>query len=280
MQKNDVPNRRRFLKQIGISAGIGSGLRGAEGPRLVENPRGGFRFLRGIAPYSSAVIALKGFEVVHVTFGAPPPFVKGFEVIDHYLKDQGRPPQALCGIELRSPRPFTFEGFGEFNQSYQKMLAERGLLVEGLNPVARSNVAPAFEPPSEVVMYGFSYAGSTASLRPTFLVAGSGELTGERLDARDIAARGNVSPEGLRQKADLVMGIMEQRLHGLGAEWSQVTAIDVYTVHDIFPLMQKLLLLRLGPSGIHGIHWYFARPPIRQIEFEMDLRGCARELVI
>jgi hypothetical protein len=280
MQYADTPNRRRILRTFSIGVGITAVLTSAEGPGFVENPRGGFRFLRGIAPYSSAVMPLEGFEIVHVTFGAPPPFVRGFEVIDRYLRDQGRPPQALCGVELRSPRPFTFAGFAEFNQGYQKMLIQRDLLVGGFNPVARSNVAPEIEPPSEVVMYGFSYAGSTPSLRPTFVVAGSGELTENRLDPRDIVARGDVSPDGLQRKAALVLGIMEQRLRVLGAEWSHVTAIDVYTIHDIFPLLRKLLLPRLGASAVHGLHWYFARPPIQEIEFEMDLRGCARELII
>jgi len=59
-----------------------------------------------------------------------------------------------------------------------------------------------------------------------------------------------------------------------------VTAVEVYTVHSISGLMRDLLLPRIGGAGIHGIRWHFARPPIEEIEFEMDVRGCGRELVL
>jgi hypothetical protein len=44
--------------------------------------------------------------------------------------------------------------------------------------------------------------------------------------------------------------------------------------------MKDLLIPRAGAATLHGIDWHFARPPIREIEFEMDVRGCARELVL
>ena len=129
-------------------------------------------------------------------------------------------------------------------------------------------------------MYGFTYTAPSRDPGPSFVVAGGGELSGERLDANDIVRRGDVSESGLRAKAEQVMGLMEQRLHGLGGNWANVTATDVYTIHNIFPLVQKLLLARMGPAGIHGVRWHFTRPPIQEIEFEMDLRGCRRELVL
>ena len=247
---------------------------------LVENTKGGFRFLRGIAPYSSGAAALAGYEVVHATLVPALPYRKGFETIDRHFKEEGRPPEALCGIELRSPRPFTFAGFNEFNQSYLEMLQKRGILAGGLNPVARTNVAPEINPPAEVLLYGFSYTVPSRAAGVTFVVAGAGELKGERLDPRDIVRRGDLSQGGLRDKADQVLRLMEQRLQGLGAAWAGVTAVGVYTVHDIFPLMQKLLVPRLDAAGIHGVRWYFARPPIEEIEFEMDLRGCLKEVVV
>lgn len=273
-------SRREVLRQGAASAGIASGLNRAVRAVLAEDSKGNYRFLRGIAPYSSGAVADKGFEVVHVTLAHAPPYRKGFEAVDRHLKQQGRPPQALCGIELRSPRPFTFSGFNEFNQPYVELLKERNLLLDGLNPVARTNVAPELGPPSEVALYGFSYTAPATAARRTFVVAGAGELTGERLDARDIVRLGDVSPAGLRAKASHVLGLMEQRLRGLGVEWRHVTVVGVYTVHSISGLMRDLLLPRIGEAAIHGIRWHFARPPIEEIEFEMDLRGCARELVL
>ena len=247
---------------------------------LVNNTKGGFGFLRGIAPYSSGAAALTGYEVVHATLSPPRPYRKGFEALDHHLAQEGRPPEALCGIELRSPRPFTFAGFNQFNQSYLEMLEKRGILAGGLNPVARTNVAPEIEPPAEVLLYGFSYTVPSRAAAVTFVVAGAGELKGERLDPLDIVRRGDLSEEGLRDKAAEVLRWMDERLRGLGAAWAGVTAVEVYTVHDIFPLMRNLLVPRLGAAGIHGLRWHFARPPIEEIEFEMDVRGCLREVMV
>ena len=42
-------------------------------PRVTLNPKGGYRFLPGIEPYSSGVIAEPGFEIVHVTLSSPVP---------------------------------------------------------------------------------------------------------------------------------------------------------------------------------------------------------------
>jgi len=35
----------------------------------------------------------------------------------------------------------------------------------------------------------------------------------------------------------------------------------------------------MGTGQHAGVTWHFTRPPIVSIEFEMDLRGCAREMV-
>ena len=40
---------------------------------------------------------------------------------------------------------------------------------------------------------------------------------------------GDTSSEAMIEKASFVMDLMETRLHGLGADWSEVTAVDIYT---------------------------------------------------
>ena len=54
--------------------------------QLVENLRGNYRFLTGIAPYSSGVAADDGYEIIHATLAEPVPYRKGFNVIDDHLK--------------------------------------------------------------------------------------------------------------------------------------------------------------------------------------------------
>lgn len=108
---------------------------------------GGYRFLPGIAPFSSGAVAMPGFEVVHATLRAPMPWRDGFALIDRHLREQSRPRGALCAIELRSPAPFSFGGFDEFNAGYQALLKDWNLLVDGENPIARTNVAPVVGAP-------------------------------------------------------------------------------------------------------------------------------------
>ena len=246
--------------------------------RMRDVPTGQYRFLPGIAPYSSGVVALPGHEVIHVTLRAPVPWREGFARIERHLSDERRPRAALCAIALRSPKPFTFEGFAEFNAGYRAMLEAWGLLIDGANPIARTNVAPLVGAPKEPSLYGFAYTQPGTTPRPTFVVAGSGEVV--ELAAERIVRRGETSPGAIREKATFVMGVMQTRLHGLGAEWSDVTAIDVYTPHPVEPFIRDVILGTAGPAAIHGVRWHPSHPPIVGLEYEMDLRGVARELFL
>jgi hypothetical protein len=249
---------------------------------LVENPRGNYSFLPAIGAFSSGAVAMPGYEVVRVVLAAPVPYRSGLAGIDRFLLAQGRPPQALCGIELRSPRPMTFEEFAAFNREYFAELKQRDIAVDGVNPVARTNVVPALEPPAEGSLYAFSYTTPAQNSPLTFVVAGGGDrvVKGEKPDSTDMIRHGDVSAEGMQEKVSFVLGLMETRLAALGADWPQVTAVSVYTVQNIFPLLTSLLLPRLGPAKIHGLRWHFVRPPVQGMEFEMDLSGSRRMLVL
>ena len=80
---------------------------------LVPYPKGNYSFLRGIAPYSAGARADAGYEVVHVRLQRPIALNAGFTLVKQHLAANGRPVNALCGMELRSPRPFTFQGFSD-----------------------------------------------------------------------------------------------------------------------------------------------------------------------
>ena len=247
---------------------------------LRDAPAGGYRFMPGISAFSCGVVANPGWEIVRARFLTPPPWRDGFAAIDRHLREAGRPRAALCGIELRSPTPFTFDGFDDFNEGYRGLLAEWNILVNEDNPIPRTNVAPLVGAPREPVLYAFSYtvAGSTAA--PTFVVAGAGELR-ERVRGPDgIVRRGDTSPDGMREKARFVMGIMQARLHTLGGSWDRVLAIDIYTAHPVHDVVQHEILPVVGPAAVRGVHWYPSRPPVQGLEYEMDLRGARRELTL
>jgi hypothetical protein len=82
----------------------------------------------------------------------------------------------------------------------------------------------------------------------------------------------------MREKAAYVLGVMRDRLHGLGGDWAEVTAINVYTKHPIEPYLADVILRQVGPAAIHGVTWHLSAPPIIEIEFEMDMRGVARRV--
>jgi hypothetical protein len=248
---------------------------------LVDHPVGNYRFLPGIAPYSCGVVSSPGYEIVHVTFQQLVAYQRGLAVIQNFLQAQGRPLAALCAIELRSPKPFTFAGFSEFNAEYAAILESWGIFVEGVNPVARTNVAPVLQAPKEPSLYGFSFTlASLPELPPTFVVAGAGELPEGVLCREGIVALGDTSEAGLKIKSRFVMDLMESRLQGLGVDWPAVSTIDVYTAHSLTPLIAEIVLGRVGAASLHGATWHFSQPPIAEIEYEMDLRGTRTDLRI
>jgi hypothetical protein len=240
--------------------------------------QGDYRYLPGIAPYSSGVVADPGWQVVHATLRAPRPYREGFGLIERQLRAEGRPRAALCAIELRIPAPLSFEGFAAFNEGYRALLTEWGLLIDGENPIARTNVAPVVGAPPEPSLYGFAYTVPGDAGRPTFVVAGSGELRDRALAEAGIVRAGAASPEAMREKAAWVMEVMAQRLAGLGAGWGDVTAVSIYTPRPVEPFLAETVLGRLGPAAAHGVRWFLSRPPITGLEYEMDLRGVPREV--
>ncbi|MGQ9585839.1 MAG: 2-amino-5-chloromuconate deaminase CnbZ [Anaerolineae bacterium] len=247
---------------------------------LLDNPKGNYCFLAGIAPYSSGVVAMPGYEIVHATFQHPLPYRQGFEWIHQHLTTLGRPRAALCAIELRLPAPLSFAGFAEFNQGYQALLEKWDLLVEGQNPVARTNVAPVIEPPAEPSLYAYSFTipTGTGKISPTFVIAGAGELTGSALSPQAVVRAGETTAEAMQEKAAHVLRTMQARLHSLGRTWSDVTTVDIYTAHPIHSFLASEILQNIGPTAIHGVHWFLSRPPIADLEFEMDLRGVRKEV--
>lgn len=247
--------------------------------QLLDHPIGNYRFYTGIAPYSAGVVAVPGYEVVRVTLQQPIPYQQGFSLIEQQLSGLGRPRQALCAIELRLPAPRSFTGFIDFNRDYRAILAKWEILVGDENPVARTNIAPAFAPPPEPSLYAFSYTVPSTTQQPTFIVAGAGDLNDQANLTSDAVVRpGESSAHALREKADMVMSVMEQRLHGLKMTWASVTAVTVYTVYPVRPLLVDGILRKIGPAATHGVNWFYSHPPIADLAFEMDLRGIRQEI--
>ena len=248
---------------------------------LIAQPKGHYHFLQGIDPYSCGVVADPGYEIVHVTLAEPLPWRAGFDRIDDHLASIGCDRQALCAIELRSPAPFDMQGFIDFNQQYCAVLREWDLYLGDLNPLARTNVAPFHDPPPTPSLHAFSHIVPNDQInRKTLIVAGAGELREGILVEEGILHPGDTSPAAMREKASYVMQVMEQRLAGLGGSWELINATDVYTIYPLDGILEEILLPPLGPARRHGIRWHYTRPPVVDIDFEMDLHGVVSEQIL
>ena len=116
-------------------------------------------------------------------------------------------------------------------------------------------------------------------LAPNFVISGSGEVSqrgGSYLD--HTVARGDTSPAGMRAKAICVIEEIERRMAGLGVGWADTTDSQVYTVFDVHSYMAEDLVKR-GP-GARGFAWHFCRPPLVELEFELDCRGVESERML
>lgn len=243
-------------------------------------PDGGYRFVRGVFQYSAGVAAEHGFEIERVRFFRPLPLREGFRAIEARLKARGRPVTALCACELRSPAPVSEAGFSAFNEVYVEQLKAWGIYRDALNPVARSNVCPATSAPLEPSLYAFSYTvPAAAGGRGTFVVAGSAEAPEGRPGYRDHAiAAGDVSAGGILEKARWTLGEMERRMGALGFGWQDSTALQLYTVHDTWSILESEMAAR--GAIMAGLTWHFARPPVIGLEYELDTRAVRREFVL
>jgi len=244
---------------------------------------GGYRYIKAVFQYSGGVAAEPGFEIERARFLKPLPLADAFAAVEAHLSALGRPLAAFAQCELRSPAPFTDEGFHAFNKVYVGTLARWGIYKEGdplMNPVARTNVCPMYDKPEEPSMFAFSYTVPAPSAkRGTFILAGGGDAREGGPSYRDRIVRlGDTSPEGLRAKAAFVIAAMERRLSLLGFGWPDAVTTQVYTVQNIGHLVGELLAARGAAAG--GIVWNYARPPVVDLEYEMDVRGAAREIVL
>jgi hypothetical protein len=240
---------------------------------------GGYRYIPAVFQYSGGVAALPGSEIVRIRFQRPTPLAAGFAHIERTIRDAGRPLTAFCACELRSPAPFTEDGFRAFNEIYAGTLKRWGVMTGDTNPVARSNVCPEIDPPAEPSFHAFCFTVPAQSAIPTFVVAGSGEAVEGKGNYRDhTVRRGETSPDAMLEKARYVLGEMERRLSLLGFGWAHTTASQVYTVHDLHPFLAGEIVRRGAARA--GLTWHYARPPVRELEYEMDCRAIASERII
>lgn len=247
-------------------------------PDVMDFKPGDYKFIVSPGgPFSSGVAALPGFALRRVRFLRPIPMADGFAFIKKYLEREDRPVTALAACELRSPAAMTGEQFQAFNGEYLKTLHQWGCKTGDINPLARSNLAPITEVPGEAMFFAFTYTVPEHGASGDFLISGKPEIRDGVTTDRIVGGR-DVSLKGLETKARFVMNAMRERVDALGCDWAAVTAAQIYTVHDVRPLLDTVFA-EYAVSQI-GLAWYPAWPPVIGMEFEVDVRSVRTELVI
>ena len=244
-----------------------------------EMTAGNYAYIPGVFQYSAGVGALPGYRIERARFADVVPLEEGFARIKDHLQKLGRPLTAFCACELRSPEPFSEAGFRSFNEIYAGTLTAWEIMKDETNPVARANVCPEIDPPAQPGFHAFCYTMPTDSNTPSFVIAGSGEVPEGKANYRDhIVRRGETGTDALREKARWVLAEMERRMGAFGGRWADTTGVQLYTVHDIHSFLAEEIVRR--GAACHGLTWHYNRPPVVELEYEMDCRRVQAEHVL
>ena len=268
-------SRRNFLTALVASPLLGVAGARAQDPAMVSSPGSGYRFLPGGQVFAGGAVAEPGYEVVHGLLARWLPLEQGYALVEGHLKALGRPMRALCGMQLRLPRQLSAAEFTEFNAPYVARLKAWDLLYRELNPVSRTNVAPALSAPQEPSLHAFSYTVASDRDDATFTMSG---MT-ERGPGVSIIAPGDVSPLGMQTKLVHVMSVVTGRLAQLGFEWRDATHVELYAAEEIPGAMATLAAKATG-AMLRGVRWHYGRPPVVGLEVELEARAVAREVIV
>jgi hypothetical protein len=236
----------------------------------------GFSYLPGAGnPFSSGVAALAGHAFIRVRLRGHIPLAQGLAQAAAFLSQRGLPAQAFAACELRAPAPMGRPEFQAFNTVYAGLLRQHGFADGETFAVARSNMAPLFDPPATPSLFAFTFAAPCDGPGGRdFVISGKPENADT---PSGIIAPGDVSPSGMAEKADYVLDQLQRWTAELGADWSDITGAQAYTIRSLDGVID---ILRARGLAAPGLTLYPAYPPIDWCEFEIDVRAVSTELVV
>ena len=240
-------------------------------------PAGGYRFVPG-RQFSGGVAAEPGFALRRLRFRTPLPLAQGLAAAHTIMAAAGRPAEALCACELRSPRPLPIADFIAFNETYLAALRQEGFSAVPPYPIGRSNLAPILAPPSEVVLFAVTFTVPASGPGGVdFFISGKPENRAAASFEEGIVGGADVSPAGLRVKARYVMAELDARMAELGVDGGRITGAQAYTIHPLEPVLD--IVSGRMPLAWGGLTLVPAHPPVTGLAFEVDLRAISEEVV-
>lgn len=224
---------------------------------------GGFRFLPLDGAFSAGVAAEPGYEIVRVLAPTYTELGEGFQLVESFLQGSRRPMAALCGMELRIPRPLSRPEWEEFNNAYVAQHERWGLRVNGRMPAVRTTVAPEFDPPKQPSLHAFCFTVEADRRGNTFVISGTPEPSG--------------TTGGLDSYWAAIVDTINDRISALGVTWTDATEVQFYATRADHAVFASPELSHLNDLARPGMRWFFSRPPIDSLHLEIDVRGLARE---
>lgn len=236
---------------------------------------GGYRFVPG-RQFSGGVAAEPGFALRRVRFRNPLPLAQGLAAARAIMQAAGRPPEALAACELRSPLPLPIADFVAFNESYLAALRAEGFPADPPYPVGRSNLAPILAPPASVVLFAVTFTmPADGPGGADYFISGKPENRPAASFEEGIVGGADISPAGLRIKAEYVMAELRARMTELGVDQSRITGAQAYTIHPLDPVLE--IVTGQQPLAWGGLTLVPAHPPVTGLAFEVDLRAISEE---
>ncbi len=243
---------------------------------LLDNQQGAYRVLPGGAAYCTGIVPYDGFEVVRIQLRSWLPLDEAYAFVEEYLRSQGRPIQAFCGIEMRVPKQLTLADWSSFNTPYLAQLRKWGLVHGDYSEVCRSNIALASFAPQEPSMCAFSFTAPTSAEGVSFCLSGTADL-----DLNDkIIAEHDTRPAAMKKRVRHTLSVMGSSLSKLGLSWRDTHQLALFHVCEIPDLWEASVLGEVGEAVRQGVIMYRARPPIVGGEVELEARGHRRGLTL
>ncbi len=237
---------------------------------------GNFRYLQG-GQFSNGIGAEPGFALRRVRFRTPLPLSEGMAAARVIIEAAGRPPEALGACELRSPLPLPRDEFVAFNERYLAALRANGFHAHAPFPIGRSNLAPIIAPPSTAVLFAVTFTVPAADAGGLdFFISGKPESIQGAPWEQAILGGDDVSPAGMKRKAEYVMKELRARVAELGVDWNRITGSQAYTIHPLGPVLETVM----GelPLAWGGLTLVPAHPPVTGLAFEVDVRAISEEM--
>ena len=253
--------------------------RGSVVSERVMHDSGSFSYLPGGLAFSNGVLAEKDHRISEWEFAQPLPLASAFDRVGEELRRVGSDWTALVGVDLRSPVPFTPEGFARFNDDYLSVLGSHYPLTDGQKPpFVRTNVSPIHNHLSEPCVRAVQVVQLQPGHQGDFVLSGVAENRGAPTPENTVAYD-DVSDSGMRAKVEFVATTLATRLAQLGLSGQDARIVDVYTTHRLDWLADELTRT-FGAIGRFGVHYWLASPPVTELEFEMGVKSISRRLIL